>query len=318
MNKWTKKLLSLVLAAALLLSCTPLTSAEGTVGTEPETTVSEETTAPTEETTEPSEESVDPTEETTEPEEETEPEETSEPTEVQEPTEAPSEDPTGETEETTEETEPEETEEPEEDETVELPFGFQGLPDGYVLSESALAEKQVLIDEAVLDELTVMAAGTDYETDTMTIHAETREIAEIYAAAYSAELVDYFDGTGLIRLTTATVAEAVEAAQDMELPLPAANPNYIISLDPNEDYSAVLSQDGISTQSTTPQRMDWNTWVMRFLNSLTQHYCIPLKTIPGGAEATLTTNICTTPWIPTALGELLWERTSRWQWWIPA
>lgn len=261
MNKWTKKLLSLVLAAALLLSCTPLTSAEGTVGTEPETTVSEETTAPTEETTEPSEESVDPTEETTEPEEETEPEETSEPTEVQEPTEVPSEDPTGETEETTEETEPEETEEPEEDETVELPFGFQGLPDGYVLSESALAEKQVLIDEAVLDELTVMAAGTDYETDTMTIHAETREIAEIYAAAYSAELVDYFDGTGLIRLTTATVAEAVEAAQDMELPLPAANPNYIISLDPNEDYSAVLSQDGISTQSTTPQRMDWNTWV---------------------------------------------------------
>lgn len=261
MNKWTKKLLSLVLAAALLLSCTPLTSAEGTVGTEPETTVSEETTAPTEETTEPSEESVDPTEETTEPEEETEPEETSEPTEVQEPTEAPSEDPTGETEETTEETEPEETEEPEEDETVELPFGFQGLPDGYVLSESALAEKQVLIDEAVLDELTVMAAGTDYETDTMTIHAETREIAEIYAAAYSAELVDYFDGTGLIRLTTATAAEAVEAAQDMELPLPAANPNYIISLDPNEDYSAVLSQDGISTQSTTPQRMDWNTWI---------------------------------------------------------
>lgn len=261
MNKWTKKLLSLVLAAALLLSCTPLTSAEGTVGTEPETTVSEETTAPTEETTEPSEESVDPTEETTEPEEETEPEETSEPTEVQEPTEAPSEDPTGETEEITEETEPEETEEPEEDETVELPFGFQGLPDGFVLSESALAEKQVLIDETVLDELTVMAAGTDYETDTMTIHAETREIAEIYAAAYSAELVDYFDGTGLIRLTTATVAEAVEAAQDMELPLPAANPNYIISLDPNEQYSIGLSQDGISIQSSTPQRMDWDTWV---------------------------------------------------------
>lgn len=232
MKKMPRKLLALLLAAALVLSCSPLIQAEGTAVTEPETTVTEETTVPTEETAVPTEETTEPTEETTAPTVETEPEATEEPTEEpsEEPSEEPTEEPTEDPEKAMEETEPEETEE----EPVELPYGFPGLPEDFQLSQSALEEKRVLTDMEVLEDLAEMTAGTDYEADTMTIHAETREEAELYAAAYGAELVDYFEGTGLIRLTTATVMEAVEAARDMDLPLPAANPNYICALDPNE------------------------------------------------------------------------------------
>ena len=76
---------------------------------------------------------------------------------------------------TEESTEPAEmTTEPE----TELPYGFQGLPDGFVLSETALEEKSMLAQNREILEMDKLEQGVDYEEDTLLVRAETGEEAE--------------------------------------------------------------------------------------------------------------------------------------------
>lgn len=275
------KLLSLLLVLALLMSYCPMGYASEALPEEHQATVEtvEETeaTEPSKEVTEPVEKVTEPTQETTEvTEETTEPtEETAEPT--QEATEA-TEETTVPTEETTEPTE--EATEPVE-ELVALPYGLKGLPEDYTLSEEALAEKEEMASDDGIRSLDTMEAGEDYEEDTLIIHAETEEEAELFAEAYNAELLDYDYGTGLIRLSDVSVAEAVEAAKDMTLPLPAVSPNYVVELDPILTESG-LDSTTMNAMENTPTRMDWNAWVNEVMDDPDPALLSPAGRYSGG------------------------------------
>ena len=150
---------------------------------------------------------------------------------------------------------------------MELPYGLKGLPEGYILSQEELADKQDMIDHDVSNTTGGLTAGADYEDGVLIFSADSQEEAELYAEAFSAELVDYGYGVAKIRLLTATVPQAVAAAQNMRLPLPAAYPNYIVSLEPIE-VSPVETEKGTSAMSTdAPQRQNWNTWVNEVLTN---------------------------------------------------
>ena len=216
------RLLAMLLVLSLLVSCCPAVFAAQTPEADPMSETTSGTTEPVQEETEPettasgeTEEASEPAQPSSEPEESTD-EADSEETESSEETEVP------------EETEIEETipEEP------ELPYGLTGLPEDYVLSGEALAAKENMARQGVPETVAGLSAGEDYEQNVILVSAESEEDAQILAAAFSGELVSWVHGTAKIRLLTASVAEAVAAAADMTIPLPAAYPNYKTRLDP--------------------------------------------------------------------------------------
>ena len=225
----------------------------------PEKTEPDEVTDPTGETepTEPSEETQ-PTE-ATDPSEETEPTEATDPTEEADPSEAtdPTEatDPSEETEPTEETAPTEETDPTEETEPVEMPYGLTGLPEGYVLTEEALTEKAALTENGVPETAAGLVPGEDYEENRIIVTAASEEDAAVIAEAFSGRLISYGNNVALIELLTATVPEAVAASAEMELPLPAASPNYLSRIEPIPGYPTS------SLSAWAPEEQSWNTWV---------------------------------------------------------
>ncbi len=106
-----------------------------------------------------------------------------------------------------------------------LPYGFRGMPEGYEFTEAQLAEKRILTDEGIL---AAVQSGGEYVEGELLFSADTEEYANLVAEAYNAELAYFTGSMGKLYLTEATVAEAVECAADLELPLPAVEPNWII------------------------------------------------------------------------------------------
>ena len=264
MSKPLTRLLSLVLALTMFISSVPFARAEEEIVADPipvetveatEAPAAEETEAATEPVAEP-EETVAATEPAAEP-EETEPatEPAAEPEETEPATEPA-------IEETEPATEPEETEPATEPAEIELPYGFNGMPEGYELSEEELAAKQDLAAYDTVTTLNGLTAGKEYAADEVIFLCDSEEYAQMVAYAYNAELVDYSFGVAQIRLQSATVMEAVGAAADMELPLPAVSPNYITAFDPV--YSNGDISDAIDLYAL-PERQSWETWVMENL-----------------------------------------------------
>lgn len=165
--------------------------------------------------------------------------------------------PTGETiAETTGETVPETTAETEPE---ALPYGLPGLPEDYVLSEEALADKADMISHQVAQQTASLTEGTQYESGILLVWADTEEIAQAYAQAFSAELVCRQDGLATLRLNGVSVVEALTAAQESDR-LPAAYPNHIALLPPDEGGweenpgLALFSED-------IPQPQTWRSWL---------------------------------------------------------
>lgn len=248
--KYGKRIIAILLAAVLTMGTLPqATLAEEptettAVCTEPVETVQiPETTAETAapETTEPAEESVP----------ETAPETAPAATEESVP------DPTGQTTaETTGETVPETTAETEPE---ALPYDLPGLPEDYVLSEEALADKADMISHQVAQQTAALTEGEQYEKNTILVWAETEEIAQVYAEAFSAELLSWQDGLATLRLNGISVVEALTAAQESDR-LPAAYPNHIALLPPDEgeweeNPGLALFSDDI------PQPQTWRSWL---------------------------------------------------------
>ncbi len=248
--KYGKRIIAILLAAVLTMGTLPQAAlaeepTETTaVCTEPVETVQipetrAETAAP--ETTEPAEESVP----------ETRPETAPAVTEESVP------DPTGQTTaETTGETIPETTAETEPE---ALPYGLPGLPEDYVLSEEALADKADMISHQVAQQTASLTEGTQYEKDILLVWADTEETARAYAQAFSAELVCRQDGLATLRLNGVSVVEALTAAQESDR-LPAAYPNHIAVLPPDEggweeDSGLALFSEDI------PQPQTWRSWL---------------------------------------------------------
>ena len=254
-HRISSRLLSLLLVLSLLVSCCPVVFAAQTPETDPMAETTSGTTEPVQEETESETtapgETSEPAQPSTEPEESTgeaASEETVPETESSEETEAPEET-------VAEETIPEETE-------PEMPYGLAGLPEDYVLSEEALAEKESMARRGVPETVAGLTAGEDYEESVVLVSAESEADAEILAAAFSGELVSWVHGTAKVRLLTATVAEAVAAAADMALPLPAAYPNYKTRLDPMISHpTAVMSLE------EAPTEQNWNSWVQENMSN---------------------------------------------------
>lgn len=165
--------------------------------------------------------------------------------------------PTGETiAETTGETVPETTAETEPE---ALPYGLPGLPEDYVLSQEELADKADMISHQVAQQTASLTEGTQYESGVLLVWADTEEIAQAYAQAFSAELVCRQDGLATLRLNGVSVVEALTAAQESDR-LPAAYPNHIALLPPDEaeeteDSGLALFSDDI------PQTQTWRSWL---------------------------------------------------------
>lgn len=248
--KYGKRIIAILLAAVLTMGTLPqATLAEEptettAVCTEPVETVQiPETTAETAapETTEPAEESVP----------ETAPETAPAATEESVP------DPTGQTTaETTGETVPETTAETEPE---ALPYDLPGLPEDYVLSEEALADKADMISHQVAQQTAALTEGEQYEKNTILVWAETEEIAQVYAEAFSAELLSWQDGLATLRLNGVSVAEALTAAQESDR-LPAAYPNHIAVLPPDEGEWEENSGLALFSEDI-PQPQTWRSWL---------------------------------------------------------
>ena len=248
--KYGKRIIAILLAAVLTMGTLPQAAlaeepTETTAAcTEPvETTQIPENTAETAapETTEPAKESIP----------ETRPETAPAATEESVP------EPTGETvAETTGETVPETTAETEPE---VLPYDLPGLPEDYVLSEEALADKADMISHQVAQQTASLTEGTQYESGVLLVWADTEETAQAYAQAFSAELVCQQDGLATLRLNGVSVVEALTAAQESDR-LPAAYPNHIAVLPPDEgeweeDSGLALFSEDI------PQPQTWRSWL---------------------------------------------------------
>lgn len=165
--------------------------------------------------------------------------------------------PTGETvPETTGETVPETTAETEPE---ALPYDLAGLPEDYVLSEEALADKADMISHQVAQQTAALTEGEQYEKNTILVWAETEEIAQVYAEAFSAELLSWQDGLAALKLNGVSVVEALTAAQKSDR-LPAAYPNHIAVLPPDEAEGA--EEPGLALFSEDiPQPQTWRSWL---------------------------------------------------------
>lgn len=255
-HSMSTRLLSLLLTIALVFGCCPFALA-AEVGEADETAlITEQTEAPTEAETVPETEAAEqpaeePAEEETEAAQEPQTEETTEVTEAADETEAAIETVAA------EETQAAETEETE---PAAMPYGLNGLPEGYVLSAKELTDKQNLADHDVCATTESLTPGVDYEEDVILVAADTEEQALTYAAAFNAELVDWGYGVAKLRLNGITVPQAVAASADKRLLLPAAYPNHIVHLDPVEIEPAGRGNDRVSA-SSVPQVMDWDSWV---------------------------------------------------------
>ncbi|MCR5138510.1 MAG: S8 family serine peptidase [Oscillospiraceae bacterium] len=155
------------------------------------------------------------------------------------------------------EEEAEEEEHASEDSKEALPYGFKGLPEDYELSEAQLEEKRVLTDEGIL--AAVQSGVGEYAAGEVLFSAESVEYARMVAEAYNAELAEFSGYMGKLRLTENTVAEAVECAADMELPLPAVSPNWKVALDP--DMPTVGAVFDNQAQAAAYSGLMWQDWI---------------------------------------------------------
>lgn len=162
-----------------------------------------------------------------------------------------------------EETEPEETEpqetEPEETEALEASGVITAMPDGYVLTEDQLEEKEKLNGTA--QTVSSLIPGEDYVENEVILAAEDPAYARTVAQAYGGTLTGCEYGVAVVQLQGVTVVEALEAAEDMGNNLPAVHPNYITHVEPveNGDVSAAAANahDGLT----------WEDWVWEIMTN---------------------------------------------------
>ncbi len=144
--------------------------------------------------------------------------------------------------------------EDEEDENA-LPYGFAGMPEGYELSEAELHAKASLREHGLPESLD----DYDYAEDRLLLMTSDPDYAALVAEAYCAELVGFYGSFAELHLTDATVAQAVTAATDPDVPLPAVEPDWTVTVDPG---SSLLASGGLfSAQSVADDPYEWDDWV---------------------------------------------------------
>ncbi len=136
---------------------------------------------------------------------------------------------------------------------------FPGLPEEYVLSAEQLADKAVLAEHASdIADIPEAEVADAYVEGQLVYLTDSEEEAEVVAAAFGGTLESYGYGVAVIQLAeNRTVVQAVAAAADKYMKLPAVWPNYY-------KYSFATYND--------PALKDWNTnwqWQHKFVGSKT-------------------------------------------------
>lgn len=102
---------------------------------------------------------------------------------------------------------------------------YTGLPDNYILTSKQMESKQELASR--LNEINAYEEGVDYVEGQVITFAQTQEEAELIAEAYHAQIVQFDYGVLTLQLGgQGSVKQAMRAAADVEVNLPAVWPNY--------------------------------------------------------------------------------------------
>ncbi|MCR5603415.1 MAG: hypothetical protein K6G27_06915, partial [Lachnospiraceae bacterium] len=90
---------------------------------------------------------------------------------------------------------------------------FNGMPEGFSLSDKQLKEKVGLRSHKVPDTLRQLEAGYDYVANEFVYLTDTEEEAALIAAAYNSSLIDYSDGVAVAKLPEGiSVTDVIDAA----------------------------------------------------------------------------------------------------------
>ena len=141
---------------------------------------------------------------------------------------------------------------------------FKGMPEGYELSREQLEDKQLLIEHNSLDIIKGMTEGRDYAARKIVYTANTREDALLIAQAYNSELTYYSDGS--LRAVAmlqegVSVYEAVVTGLANDT-MPPIWPSYITRLEEPAVSEETIEDDdrGFGPDTyTVPQTADYNT-----------------------------------------------------------
>ena len=141
-----------------------------------------------------------------------------------------------------------------------LPCGFKGMPEGYSLSPEEMEAKRALNEYAVADQLENLIPGIDYIDNEVFFVSDSEEYVHTVADAYNAELKSYENGVAVLTLTTASVPEAVRAAADLTLPLPAVEPNTIDTIQPIYGERREYGSSSLMSGEAVPVLESWESW----------------------------------------------------------
>lgn len=158
-----------------------------------------------------------------------------------------------------------ETVEDEEIEDEEIEGSYPGVDlAGFCSDPEIIEDKEVLSDN--LEGINNLVPNKDYIEGEIIVAAPDEETAEIYAEGFGGTLGAYCYGFCLILLDTddenddgycLTVADAVKASADYEVPLPAAYPNYIGEWTSDETCTDGAYYDEESAQENSSA--DWES-----------------------------------------------------------
>lgn len=142
--------------------------------------------------------------------------------------------------------------EEEKDETLE---GFTEMPDDYHLTSAQMASKRELA--GYLDEIMELEEGGDYAEGELVLLADSQEEAEQIAEAYHAEIKKFEYGVLTLKLSKGdSVVEAMRAAANEDVNLPAAWPNYYIYAFGEENADITVDSDELIEVETTEYEMN--------------------------------------------------------------
>lgn len=154
-----------------------------------------------------------------------------------------------ETEEVSDDEKSEETEVEKKDTEVVDEGKFPGMPENFTLSNDELTKKKELScddETSACSQLSRAIEGQDYEAGVIVYEASDEDYAKEVALAYGAELEQWMCGVATAVLPEGvSVAEAVEAAADMDNNLPAVEPNYTFTINP-VDYEVESSDVSVA------------------------------------------------------------------------
>lgn len=151
---------------------------------------------------------------------------------------------------------------------------FNGMPDGYALSDEQIQGKKRIAEHDVLAELENLKPGIDYVEDEVIFPCDDPEYAKIVAEAYNGTLDSCELGVAVIKLDTekVTVKQAVAAGADLQTALPPVDANFENYLDdPVEVPVAQITDPALMGSAMAAKKQviggrDWAYWRSKGFN----------------------------------------------------